>query len=196
MLPPISKIKGVHPGAILERELKIRNLKKSEFATLIGEFPQTLNFILKQKRSLQPKISLKMDRLLGAEDGYFYSLQAYYDIRQVQLEEIEKQPKPNTEIILPPLFWDTDFKKIDFISNYRAVIERVFERGNKAQIEEIIRFYGKDRVIEVIQSAHTLLYTAIYNAEKYLSINKNSIECYKNSIPTLRPQPYFTSSKS
>jgi hypothetical protein len=35
MLPPISKIKGVHHGAILYRELKIRNLKKSEFATLI-----------------------------------------------------------------------------------------------------------------------------------------------------------------
>jgi len=196
MLPPISIIKGVHPGIILERELKARNLKKSEFATLIGEYPQTLNFILKMKRPLQPKLSLKIDKMLGAEEGYFYTLQAYYDIKQAQLADIEFQPKPNQEIITSPLFWDIDYKKIDYTRGFKFVIQRVFERGNKEQIEEIIRFYGKNRVIEVIQSAHCLFYIAIENATKYLSIDKNSIQCYKNSIPTQRPQLYYTSSKN
>jgi len=196
MLPPISKIKGIHPGVILERELVVRNLKKSEFAALIGEFPQTLNFIIKMKRSLQPKLSLKIDRLLDAEEGYFYSLQAYYDIKQAQLEEIDRQPKPNTDIITASLFWDIDFNKIDYVSKYRAVIERVIERGNKEQIEEIIRFYGRKRVVEVIQSAHSLLFTAIENAVEYLSISENSIKCFKNSIQTPHPRPYYTSSKN
>jgi len=194
MLPPISKIKGIHPGVILERELIARNLKKSEFAALIGEFPQTLNFIIKRKRALQPGLSLKIDKLLGAEEGYFYSLQAYYDLKQVQTKEISKKPKPNLEILSPALFWDIDLEKLDFTAKYKFVIERVFERGYKEQIEEIIRFYGKKAVIVAIQTAHSLLITAIQNAEQYLSIDKNSIQCYKNSIQTQRPQPYFTSS--
>ena len=41
MLPELSKIKGVHPGAILRKELKIRDLKGSQLARSIQEHKQT-----------------------------------------------------------------------------------------------------------------------------------------------------------
>ena len=43
----IEMYKGIHPGIILERELKKRNLKKRSFALSLQEYPQTLNNITK-----------------------------------------------------------------------------------------------------------------------------------------------------
>lgn len=44
------------------------------------------------------------------------------------------------------LFWDTKLENIDWQKHKRSVIRRLFERGNHEQIEEIIRFYGRDVV--------------------------------------------------
>ncbi len=37
------KYKGIHPGIILDRELKKRSLKQRPFALSINEHPQTFN---------------------------------------------------------------------------------------------------------------------------------------------------------
>lgn len=42
-------IKGIHPGIILERELKQRKLAKGRFALSLQEYPQTLVSITKTK---------------------------------------------------------------------------------------------------------------------------------------------------
>ena len=78
----IHLIKGIHPGLILERELKKRNLAKGAFALSINEFPQTIATITKGKRRMNPALSLKIEQALGLEDGYFMVLQAYCDIAQ------------------------------------------------------------------------------------------------------------------
>lgn len=54
---------------------------------------------------------------------------------------------PNLTLIRKALFWDTDINKIDWNKQYKAVIQRVFERGNEEEKLEIKRFYG-DSVIE------------------------------------------------
>ena len=46
MLPKISKIKGVHPGLILQREIKRSNIKSSQLAMAIGEHKQTISAII------------------------------------------------------------------------------------------------------------------------------------------------------
>ncbi len=50
MLDTINIIKGVHPGIILDRELKKRNLPSSRFAMSIDEYPQTISAIINQNR--------------------------------------------------------------------------------------------------------------------------------------------------
>ena len=45
------------------------------------------------------------------------------------------------------LFWDTTFDRIDFTAHSRYVINRVFERGNEEEIQEVIRFYGRDVIL-------------------------------------------------
>jgi len=58
MLPDIEKIKGVHPGAILKRELKILCIKGSELANIIQEHKQTISAVLNKRRAINPALSI------------------------------------------------------------------------------------------------------------------------------------------
>ena len=139
------KYKGIHPGIILERELKKRNLKKRPFALSLELYPQTLNDITKGRRGLTPALSLKIDNALGLEEGTMLILQAYYEIKN-EKQKGESGEHPNLSVLRKILFWDTDINKIDWQKQYKAVIERVFERGNADEKKEILRFYGKDKI--------------------------------------------------
>lgn len=144
------KYKGIHPGIILERELKKRSLKKGPFALSLQEYPQVLNDITKGKRGLTPALSLKIDNALGLEEGTMLILQAYHEIRKEKEKGLGE--KPNLSILRKILFWDTDINKIDWPKQYKAVIERVFERGNDEEKKEILRFYGKEKIKDITGS--------------------------------------------
>lgn len=147
----IEKYKGIHPGVILERELKKKNLKQAPFALSLQIYPQTLNAITKGKRGITPELSLKIDRALGLEEGTMHILQAYYEIQKIKFKNSQR---PDLSILRKALFWDTDIDKIDWEQQYKSVIKRVFERGNLQEKEEIIKFYGKEKVKKIIGSAN------------------------------------------
>jgi len=144
------KYKGIHPGLILARELKKKSLKQRPFALSIDEHPQTLNAIVKCRRDLSIALALKIERELGLEEGSLAILQTYYDIQK----EKEGRPsrKPDFSILRKSLFWDTDIDTLDWEKQYRAVIRRIFERGNEAEKKELIRFYGEKKVTSVKNS--------------------------------------------
>lgn len=150
MLPELSKIKGVHPGAILRRELKIRGLKGTELANSIDEHKQTISAILNKRRDINPKLSIKLSKQFNVEEDYFMLLQASYDVKKAA--ESETQNKPNINNFRKVIFWDTTIDKIDWVKNKNAVIKRVLERGNTTEINEIISFYGKETISKVIKS--------------------------------------------
>ncbi len=145
----IEKYKGIHPGIILERELKKRNLKKGPFALSLHEYPQTLNGITKAQRGITPSLSLKIDRALGLDDGTMLLLQAYYEIRKEQ-EKSNSIERPDLSVFRKALFWDTDINKIDWERQHKAIIKRIFERGNDEERKEIIRYYGKSKINKII----------------------------------------------
>lgn len=143
-------LKGLHPGVVLEHELKKRKLAQGPFALSIREFPQTISAIIKGRRNMNTSLALRIEEELGLEEGFFMTLQIFYEIRQ----EKEKQSlprQPNLSQLRPTLFWDTRIERIDWQRQQRAVIERVWERGNEQEKKEITRFYGQqviDRVLE------------------------------------------------
>jgi len=147
------KYRGIHPGIVLERELKRRSLKQRPFALSLHEHPQTLNAITKGKRGLSIPLALKIEKELGLEEGSLAMLQLYHDIKK----EKEKQEKrtPDLSRLRKSLFWDTDINHIDWDRQYKAVIRRVFERGNEAEKKEIIHFYGMDKIQSVIEVEDT-----------------------------------------
>ncbi|TFF35022.1 helix-turn-helix transcriptional regulator [Mucilaginibacter psychrotolerans] len=145
----IKKYQGIHPGLILERELKKRNIKKGPFALSLKEYPQTLNEITKGRRALTPSLSLKIDGALELPEGTMLVLQAHYEIKK-EKQKAASAYHPNLSILRKILFWDTDIDKINWQEQKDTVIKRVFERGNDEEKKEIIRFYGRDEVNSVV----------------------------------------------
>jgi plasmid maintenance system antidote protein VapI len=148
----MEKYKGIHPGLVLDRELKKRQMKKGPFALLLQEYPQTLNEITKGKRGFTPALSLKVDRALKFEEGTMLLLQTWYEIKKEQ-QKANSSDRPDLSLFRKALFWDTDINKIDWPRQYAAVIKRVYERGNDQEKLEIVSFYGEDKVKAVIGSA-------------------------------------------
>ena len=144
MKTQLSIIKGVHPGFVLERELKERHLRKGPFALSLKEFPQTIVSITKGKRKMNTPLALKIENALGFEEGYFMILQVYYDIEQEKRRQ--NTAHPDLTKLRTVLFWDTKIEDINWKKQKNAVIKRVFERGNEIEKKEIIRFYGKENI--------------------------------------------------
>ena len=152
----LSILKGIHPGIILERELKERKLAKGPFALSINEYPQTLGAITKGKRDMNTALALKIEQALGLEEGYFMMLQVFYEIKEEKRRQ-QGDSRPNFSKLRRGLFWDTDIDKIDWQGQRRAVIERILERGNDEERAEIERFNGESLVQEIaekIKSQH------------------------------------------
>jgi len=191
MLPELSQIKGVHPGQILERELKKMKINKSAFALEIGEYPSVISEITKMKRGISTALSFKIGRALNAEEGYFLAVQAYYEARSYKERYSAKFPKPDMTILRRSIFWDVNPDKMDFQKRKRFVIERVFERGNEAEITEIIRFYGREDCSYIIKTARSLMKSAVINAERYLKLKKEELKCYTTSTQKPPQKPYF-----
>lgn len=145
-------LRGIHPGFFLEYELKRRNLKKGSFSLSIKEYPQTIVAITKGKRKMNTNLAMKIEKALGFEDGFFMVLQVYYDIEQQK--KMQQTSHPDLTKLRPALFWDTDIHSLLWKKQYRAVIKRVFERGNETEKNEIIRFYGQQTVDEILETPH------------------------------------------
>ena len=78
--------------------------------------------------------------------------------------------KPDLSKIHKTLFWDTTIDRIDFTAHSQYVINRVFERGTEEEILEIIRFYGRDTILQNLNRNGNPLLRHQFNAniEKYL----------------------------
>jgi antitoxin HigA-1 len=140
----LSIIKGIHPGLILDRELKQRHLHKGPFAISINEYPQTIGSITKGKRKMNADLALRIEKALEIEEGFFMTLQVYYDIKE--LKKKQNILHPDFTKLRRILFWDTEMEKIDWEKQKKSIIKRVFERGNETEKDEIIRFYGNEAV--------------------------------------------------
>ena len=150
MKTELSIIKGIHPGLILERELKQRHMHKGPFAISLDEYPQTLVSITKGKRRMNTNLALKIEKALGIDEGYFMTLQVYYDIKE--LKNKQNKLHPDLTKLRRVLFWDTKMENIDWEEQKNAVIKRVFERGNEIEKKEIVRFYGRENVNNILNT--------------------------------------------
>ena len=144
-------LKGIHPGIVLERELKKRKLSKGRFALSINEFPQTLSAITMGKRNMNTSLALRIEHALDIEEGYFMTLQVFYEIREEKRRQ-NISAHPDLSKLRPILFWDTRMEKIDWQQQKSAVIKRVFERGNEQEKKEITFFYGKETIDHVLKT--------------------------------------------
>ncbi len=60
---------------------------------------------------------------------------------------------PNNSIISslkPNYFWDVDLAILDETNASRLIIDRVFSLGEIHEMNQVIHFYGKEKVVEVL----------------------------------------------
>lgn len=83
----------IHPGAVLDQELKDRGIAQKDFASTIGMPSPVLNAIIKEKRSVTPDIAVLLEAALGKDAAFWLSLQAQRDIEEAKMKEefIRKQ---------------------------------------------------------------------------------------------------------
>jgi addiction module HigA family antidote len=136
----IDIIKGVHPGKLMESDLKKRGMSQRTLAERTNIPYQTINAILSSKRNLTTRQAVAIEHELGYEEGFLLILQAFYEIKSIKENELARQypDKPNIRRIL---FWDIDFDHINWGAYKNAVVKRVLERGNPKEVDEIKRFY-------------------------------------------------------
>lgn len=148
MKQEIDIVKGIHPGLYLDHKIREKQLKKGQLALSVNEYPQTLTTITRGKRNMNTALALKLEKVLGLEEGILMILQVYYDIKQ-EKKKLELE-KPDLSKIRPAIFWDTNLHAIEWNRQYESVIRRVFERGNEKEKKEITRFYGKEKINRVL----------------------------------------------
>jgi hypothetical protein len=77
------------------------------------------------------------------------------------------------------LFWEFVYEDIDWLNDYRTVIQRVIERGNDEAWTELFRYYGYDKVLYTLKFEST--YLMDHTIEKvcaYFQIKPEELRCY------------------
>ena len=87
------------------------------------------------------------------------------------------------------IFWDVDFDRLDYDEKGTFVIERVFERGDVEDIRNCRRYYGDEKVTEVLLNAKFLPEHRIHLASAVTGKPLNEFRCYtlRQSNPELFP---------
>lgn len=80
-------------------------------------------------------------------------------------------------------FWDVDQTTLDYDKFAGFVIIRVMERGNEQDMEEIIRYYGKEAVISQLTSATSLMPTAIEAGKQLFHLKESDFTCFTDTPP-------------
>ena len=82
-----------------------------------------------------------------------------------------------------------DVEKLDFEKKASFIIERVFERGDVEDIRMCRRFYGDEKIGEVLLNAKWLPLRKLYLASAILDKPLTAFKCYilRQSNPELYP---------
>jgi hypothetical protein len=100
------------------------------------------------------------------------------------------EPVKEKPIFHKRIFWDVDFENIDYDAKAAFVIERVFERGDVPDIRNCRRYYGDDKVREVLLNTKFLSLTFLYLSSAVIDRPIQEFRCY--TLRQLNPElfPY------
>ncbi|MGO9758361.1 MAG: HigA family addiction module antitoxin [Roseiarcus sp.] len=87
----------VHPGRVLKRELKARDLSASRLALELKLPSGRITDILNAKRGISPETALRLGRYLGNSARFWLNLQTAYELALAEREigsRIAEEVKP------------------------------------------------------------------------------------------------------
>ena len=99
---------------------------------------------------------------------------------------MEEKAKP---IFEKRIFWDVNFGTLDYDAKANFIIERVFDRGDVQDIRNCRRYYGDEKVTEVLLNVKFLSESSLHLASAVILKPLTDFKCYnlRQSNPTLLP---------
>mgnify|MGYP006948852712 CR=1 FL=1 len=79
------------------------------------------------------------------------------------------------------IFWDVNFEQLDYDKRAAFVIERVFERGDVQDIRNCRRYYGDEKIRDVLVGAKWLSPHTIYLAAALFNNTPNDYSCFRQA---------------
>ena len=76
------------------------------------------------------------------------------------------------------IFWDVSFEQLDYDAKANFVIERVFERGDVEDIRQCRRYYGDEKVTEVLLNTKFLPEHRMHLASAVIDKPLIEFRCY------------------
>jgi len=73
-------MRAVHPGRILRRELKARNLSANALALALRTPSGRITDILNEKRAVTPDTALRLGQYFGQNPRFWLNLQSIHDL--------------------------------------------------------------------------------------------------------------------
>lgn len=139
-------------GAVIDRIRKKKHLSQRELAERSGIIYQRINDFIAGRRKISPEQSLQLEQALDIKlQCFFYQIQSNHEIYSA-ISRITQLSHPDLSKYRKALFWDTSFETIEWRRNSTWIIRRVFEYGTENEIRETIRFYGREKIIGVLEA--------------------------------------------
>jgi hypothetical protein len=85
---------------------------------------------------------------------------------------------PGIQDLSDHLFWDLDPRKLDEQKNKTIIIERVFTRGDIADLKILFQLYNSEIIKQEIVKAGFLDKKTLNWASRFLNIPKTKFKCY------------------
>jgi HTH-type transcriptional regulator/antitoxin HigA len=87
---------AIHPGEFLEETLEEIGMSQIELSKRLGRPQQTVNEIIKGKKSITPETALELEDVLGIPSHIWIGLEGEYQIvlaKQEELKQMEEESK-------------------------------------------------------------------------------------------------------
>ncbi len=88
----------------------------------------------------------------------------------------EKMHKP---VLSKQAFWDVDMEKIDYEKNAAHVVEKVIERGKAEDFDNLLKFYGFERVKALALQALYLSDLSMNFCCTLFKVKPSDFKCYE-----------------
>jgi plasmid maintenance system antidote protein VapI len=138
----------IPPGVLLSRVLKKRGIRNSAFAQAVGIYAQSWHAMARGLRPIPMEPSLRMDRFLEYPVGTVARLQLEFEIWSAT-RPFQAVP-PELQALRRSLFWDTTWEQLDWERHSDAIIRRVQEYGNPSEKDQVVAYYGQEKVEQAL----------------------------------------------
>ncbi len=98
-----------------------------------------------------------------------------FDNKLIKTNEPTKQ---HCNAVKKPIFLDIDFNKLDAEVDQHLIISRVFNFGDLKEINLIIEYYGRNKVLNVLCNINYLDPKTLNFMVKLFNVPKNKFKCY------------------